>query len=272
MQRLAAVLELLGIAFEQRNQLGFGLIPSSLRCGSPRVNSSAGPPRRECQARQGRQLVRLLLQGASSNCSPSSSLGLACSPCSSGAGGRGRAGRPGMSTAPGDTARRAPDPARRLPAGRSAAGRGPGCSTRSRHFAATTGCCRRACPPPDSGRRYEPPSVRAGPQRPVRGSSWLDSSASACWRTPWAWARQQGIPAAEVVAKRLRRSRSAAAAGAPAGAGPAGPVELLPALIEGGGLEHRPPETRRGREGGVMGNFHFSVLLEPRNGRELKQA
>jgi len=48
-------------------------------------------------------------------------------------------------------------------------------------------------------------------------------------------------------------------------------VELLPAMIERGGLDTGHQQQDEGREGGKMGNFHIRFLLESRNGRELNQ-
>jgi hypothetical protein len=48
-------------------------------------------------------------------------------------------------------------------------------------------------------------------------------------------------------------------------------VELLPAMIECGGLDTGHQQQDEGREGGKMGNFHIRFLLESRNGRELNQ-
>jgi len=51
-----------------------------------------------------------------------------------------------------------------------------------------------------------------------------------------------------------------------------GPIELLPSLVEGGGLHPGHQQQDERGEGGIVGNFHIRFLLEPRNGRELKQA
>jgi len=112
-----------------------------------------------------------------------------------------------------------------------------------------------------------------GPQRAGQGVVLAGEQRQRLLAYALGLGQQQGIPAAEVVAKRpLQGAAQLPLQALLLALGLLGPVELLPALIEGGGLNTGHQQQDEGGEGGKMGNFHFSVLLEPRNGRELKQA
>jgi hypothetical protein len=79
LQRLAAVFQLLGIALEQGGQLGFGLIPELLAYRLSQGEFVGRCLLEKLQARQGGQESACFCRAASSNCSPSRRLALACS-------------------------------------------------------------------------------------------------------------------------------------------------------------------------------------------------
>jgi len=75
LQRLAAVLQLLRVALEQREQFGFGQLPELLAFRFPQGEFVGGGRLEHAERRQGRQLLSLFLQGCQLELQPFQQLG-----------------------------------------------------------------------------------------------------------------------------------------------------------------------------------------------------
>ncbi|MNS79710.1 hypothetical protein D3C72_1133720 [compost metagenome] len=257
MQRLAAVLELHGVALEQGGQLGFGQLPELLAHRLPQGELIGGGLLEEVQTRQGRQRVRLLLQGGEFELQSFEALGarlLHVVLALVGEGGQGRQ-YVGGPLAIG------------LGAGRilicpllAVTQQGPGLGAQlvlgvlQQPLAVAGELARRqvvaldACP-----HLFEQGTQRTG-LRPV----WLRQQRERLLAHCLGFGQAQGIAAAEVVAKRpLQGAAQLLLQAFLLALGLFGPIELLPAMKQGGGLNAGHQQQYEGGEGGIMGNFHI---------------